>query len=315
MAVIWIDRLFPELPEIVAARSRHELVGPDDGALRHADAVIVGATRWDAAMMDRAPQVRFLARTGIGVDAVDLDEAARRGIAVTNTPDGPTVSTAEHTMALLFGVAKTIPQHQDRLRRQTGGYVPASTALELDGLTIGLLAYGRIARRVAMMASAVGMSVIAHDPFLREIDADDPAGTQLVGFDDLLARSDVLSLHAPLTADTAGLFDAARFASCKSGVLFINCARGGLVDHDALLDALATGQVVGAGLDVTDPEPLPAEHPLLAADNLIVTPHVASSTVVGRERMLTQALEQVLIGLDGTTPPHTVNGVELPAPS
>jgi phosphoglycerate dehydrogenase-like enzyme len=313
MAVIWIDRPFPELPEIVAARHRHELVGPDDGSLSDADAVIVGATRWDAAMMDRAPRVRILARTGIGVDAVDLDEAARRGIAVTNTPDGPTVSTAEHTMALLFGVAKTIPQHQERLRRQTGGYVPASAAMELDGLTIGLLAYGRIARRVAVMASAIGMSVIAHDPFLTAIEADDPAGTEWVSFDDLLGRSDVLSLHAPLTPDTAGLFGAETFASCKTGVLFINCARGGLVDHDALLDALRSGQVIGAGLDVTDPEPLPGDHPLLGADNVIVTPHVASSTVVGRGRMLTQALEQVLIGLDGTTPPNTVNGVDLAA--
>jgi D-3-phosphoglycerate dehydrogenase len=313
MAVIWIDRPFPELPAIVDARSRHELVGPREERLSDAEAVIVGATRWDAAMMDRTERLRILARTGIGVDAVDLDEAARRGIAVTNTPDGPTVSTAEHTMALLFGVAKTIPQHQDRLRRQTGGYVPASTAIELDGLTIGLLAYGRIARRVAVMASAVGMSVIAHDPFLTAIEADDPVGTEWVGFDELLARSDVLSLHAPLTADTAGLFDASTFAKCRKGVLFVNCARGGLVDHDALLDALRSGQVVGAGLDVTDPEPLPADHPLLTADNVIVTPHVASSTVAGRERMLTQAFEQVLIGLDGITPPHTVNGVEVSA--
>ncbi len=315
MAVIWIDRPFPEIPAIIEARSRHELTGPDDAALADADAVIVGAARWDASMMDRTPRLRVLARTGIGVDAVDLDEAARRGIAVTNTPDGPTVSTAEHTMALLFGVAKTIPQHQDRLRRQTGGYVPASTAMELDGLTIGLLAYGRIARRVAVMASAVGMSVIAHDPFLTTIEADDPAGTEWVGFDELLDRSDVLSLHAPLTVETAGLFDAATFARCKNGVLFVNCARGGLVDHDALLGALAAGQVVGAGLDVTEPEPLPADHPLLVADHVIVTPHVASSTVAGRERMLTQALEQVLIGLEGTTPPHTVNGVEVTPPA
>lgn len=309
MAVIWIDRPFPELPEIAAARERHEVVGPDDTALEAAEAVIVGGARWDAAMMDRAPRLRVIARTGIGVDAVDLEEATRRGITVTNTPGGPTVSTAEHAMALMFSVAKTLGPHQDRLRRSTGGYAQASTAMELDGLTLGLLAYGRIARRVAVMASAIGMSVIAHDPFVT-ITEDDPAGTEGVAFDVLLRRSDVLSVHTPLTAETAGLFDAEVFSSCKPGVLFVNCARGGIVDHDALLEALRSGQVVGAGLDVTDPEPLPADHPLLSADNVVVTPHVASSTVAGRARMLTQALEQALIGLEGSVPFHTVNGVK-----
>ena len=305
MAVIWIDRPFPELPIVIEARTRHEVVGPDDGDLARADAVVVGGARWDAAMMDRTPRLRVLARTGIGVDAVDLDEAARRGIAVTNTPDGPTVSTAEHAIALLFAVAKTLPAHQRRLREQTAAYALASTAAELDGLTIGLLGLGRIARRVARIAAAIGMEVIAHDPFLGVID-----DVELVDVEALLARSDVLSLHAPLTPDTAGLFDAAMFDRCRPGVLFVNCARGGLVDHDALVAALESGQVAAAGLDVTDPEPLPADHPLLAMENVIVTPHIASSTVAGRERMLVQALEQVLIGLDGTTPPNTVNGVE-----
>lgn len=309
MALIWFDRPFPEVPAVAVARRHHELIGPDDARLVEADAAIIGGAQWDGAMMDRAPRLRFLARTGIGVDAVDLDEAARRNIVVTNTPDGPTVSTAEHTLALLFAIAKTLPQHQDRLRRQVGGYVQASTAVELDGLTIGLLGYGRIARRVGAMAAAIGMSVITHDPFVTAIDPSDPAGARWVDFEQLLAESDVVSLHAPLTSESAGLFDAAVFERCRPGLLFVNCARGGLVDHDALVAALATGRVAAAGLDVTNPEPLPADHPLLALDNVIVTPHVASSTVAGRERMLAQALEQVMIGLGGATPPHTVNGV------
>lgn len=305
MAVIWIDRPFPGIDAIVEAQERHEIIGPDDARRAEASAVIVGGARWDAAMMDGVPQLRVLARTGIGVDAVDLDEAAKRGIAVTNTPDGPTVSTAEHAIALMFATAKTLPVHQARLRRQDGGYALASTALEFDGRTLGLLGFGRIARRVARIASAVGMNVLAHDPFL-----DGAEGVDLVGFDELIERADVLSLHAPLTTETERLFGADVFARCKPGVVFINCARGGLVDHDALVDALGSGQVAAAGLDVTDPEPLPADHPLLAMENVIVTPHIASSTVVGRERMLTQAVEQVLIGLDGTTPPNTVNGVD-----
>lgn len=306
MAVIWIDRPFPELDAIVQARNQHEVVGPDDARRADAAAVIVGGAQWGAAMMDEVPRLRVLARTGIGVDAVDLDEATRRGIAVTNTPDGPTVSTAEHTIALMFAAAKTLPAHQARLRRHDGGYALASTGLEFDGRTLGLLGFGRIARRVARIASAVGMNVLAHDPFLSE------AGeAELVGFDVLTERADVLSLHAPLTTETERLFDADVFARCKPGVVFVNCARGGLVDHDALVDALRSGQVAAAGLDVTDPEPLPTDHPLLAMENVIVTPHIASSTVVGRERMLTQAVEQVLIGLDGMTPTNTVNPVNL----
>lgn len=305
MAVIWIDRPFPELPIVGRARETHEVIGPDDERMAEATAVIVGGARWAAEAMDRVPDLRVLARTGIGVDAVDLDEAKRRGIAVTNTPDGPTVSTAEHAIALLFSVAKTLHAHQRRLRLQEGGYALQSTAQELDGLTLGLLGFGRIAQRVARIASAVGMHVIAHDPFVSQAE-----GAELVEFDELLSRSDVLSLHAPLTDDTAGLFNADVFAACKPGVLFVNCARGGLVDHAALVAALESGHVAAAGLDVTDPEPLAADHPLLSMEQVVVTPHIASSTVAGRERMLTQALEQVLIGLEGTTPPNTVNGVE-----
>lgn len=314
MAVIWIDRPFGDLAMSLADAERHELVGPDEDRLHEADAVIVGGVTWGPAMMDRVPGLRVLGRTGIGVDAVDVAEATRRGIAVVNTPDAPTVSTAEHAIALLFATAKTLPRHQGRLRKQTGRYALLSTAIELDGLTLGLVGYGRIARRVARIASAVGMQAIAHDPFVWETDADDPAGTEMVEFEELLQRSDAISLHAPLTPDTAGLFDSAVFDRCKHGVVFVNCARGGLVDHDALREALHSGQVSSAGLDVTDPEPLDAEHPLLQRDDVIVTPHIASSTVAGRERMLTQALEQVLIALDGTMPPHLVNS-ELRTPT
>ena len=285
-------------------------VGPDETRLDQAAAAIAGGVRWDSERFDLAPNLQVLSRTGIGVDTVDLDEAIRRGVQVTNTPDGPTVSTAEHTIALLFAVAKTLQPNQDRLRRQTGDYTAASSATELDGLTLGLLAYGRIARRVARIAEAVGMNVITHDPFLTTDAVNSGGGeaaVQLVGFDELLSRADVLSLHCPLTDDTAQLFDADMFARCKPGVIFINAARGGLVDHDALLAALDSGQIRSAGLDVTDPEPLPGDHPLLHRLDVVVTPHVASSTVVGRQRMLTMAIEQALMALRGETPTHLVN--------
>ncbi|MDH4277667.1 MAG: hypothetical protein OEW83_06235, partial [Acidimicrobiia bacterium] len=300
--ILHIDRPFDESVVRSVVGSDVVLLGPDD-PLEAADGAIVGAATWDARRFDTAPALRVLARTGIGVDAVDLAEATRRGILVTNTPDGPTVSTAEHAIALLFAVAKTLPHHQQMLRDATGTrlrtYTATSRAVELDGLTLGLVAYGRIGRRVATMAAAVGMRVVAHDPFLTpDAVADDPTGVELVGFDELLAESDVISLHCPLTEESRRLFRAETFARCKPGVIFVNAARGGLVDHDDLLAALDSGQVMAAGLDVTDPEPLSPEHPLLHRLDVIVTPHVASSTVIGRRRMLVMALEQAMLALD-----------------
>lgn len=287
---------------------RVEIVGPGDERLAEAMAAIAGGIRWDAARFALAPRLRVLARTGIGVDAVDLDEATRRGVLVVNTPEGPTVSTAEHAIALLFAVAKTIGPHQDRLRRAAGRYAESSTATELDGLTLGLLAYGRIARRVARIAAAVGMRILACDPHLDPADlAEDPARPELVDLGQLLARSDVLSLHAPLTPETERIIDRQALARCRPGVIFVNAARGGLVDHDALVDALDSGQVRAAGLDVTDPEPLPPGHTLLQRENVIVTPHIASSTEVGRDRMLSMAIDQALQALAGRRPTNLVN--------
>lgn len=298
MSIIHIDRPFGDL-----RIEGHELVGPDDSRLDEAVVAIVGGVTWDAARFEKAPHLIGLCRTGIGVDAVDLAEATARGVAVTNTPDGPTVSTAEHAMALLFAVAKTLGPHATRLREGTGGYAALSTAIELDGLTLGLFGYGRIARRVARIAGGIGMRVIAHDPFVWATDDH----TELVEFDALLAESHVLSLHAPLAPDTADTMNDESFAKLAPGAFLINCARGGLVDHDALVRALDSGHLAGAGLDVTDPEPLPSDHTLLHRDNVIVTPHIASSTVVGRQRMFDQALEQAHLILEGIKPTELVN--------
>lgn len=305
--VLHIDRPFDEDVVRSVVGPDVALIGPEE-PLASAHGAIVGAAVWNSTRFDTAPALQVLARTGIGVDTVDLVEATRRGVMVTNTPDGPTVSTAEHTMALLFAVAKTLPHHQQMLRGAAGSYAANSRAVELDGLTLGVIAYGRIGRRVATMASAVGMKVIAHDPFLTaEAVAGDPAGVELVELDRLLATSDVISLHCPLTDESRRLFRAETFARCKPGVIFVNAARGGLVDHDDLVAALDSGQVMAAGLDVTDPEPLPPDHPLLHRLDVIVTPHVASSTIVGRRRMLVMALEQAMAALDGSTPTHLVN--------
>jgi len=163
-------------------------------------------------------------------------------------------------------------------------------------MTLGLLGLGRIARRVAVVGQAFGMSVIAHDPFLDTSPVD---GVRLVDQNELLSDSHVLSLHAPATAQTHHLLNEETLRSMRPGSYVVNCARGPLIDHDALLRAIDSGHLGGAGLDVTDPEPLPADHPLLHRDNVVVTPHIASSTAVGRRRLYEHAFENALAVLDG----------------
>jgi phosphoglycerate dehydrogenase-like enzyme len=281
-----------------------EVVGPSLDDLAAAHAALVAGRLWDAAMMDSAPELRVLARTGIGIDNVDLAAATERGILVTNTPDGPTISTAEHAIALVLAVAKRVTICQRRLRDAEGDYHRRHEALELSGATLGLLGVGRIGRRMAAFGQALGMEVIATDPY---VESADVGLVELVDLPELLARSDVLSLHAPLTAETRHRIDAAALALMRPGAVLVNCARGGLVDHDALVTALESGHLGGAGLDCTEPEPLPPDHPLLHRDDVIVTPHVASATDAGRLRMLEMAIEQVTMALDGQRPTHLCN--------
>lgn len=296
---VFFDR--PPLAEALSELDRaHEVIGPDLSEWSSAHAAIAGPMRYDGAHLDAAPELRIVARTGIGVDSVDLDAATARGVVVCNTPDGPTISTAEHAIGLLFAAAKRIDRTQADLRAATGGYPDRSPAVELAGLTIGLVGYGRIGRRVAHIAEAIGMHVVVYDPFA---DVDRPAAP----LDELLATSDVISLHLPLSDDTRHLLDARRLALVARGTILINCARGGLVDHDALLDALDDGRISVAALDVTDPEPLPPDHPLLGRDDAIVTPHVASATFAGRMKMSVAAIRAVNDVLVGRRPDHVCN--------
>jgi D-3-phosphoglycerate dehydrogenase len=176
--------------------------------------------------------------------------------------------------------------------------------MELAGKVLGLIGCGRIARRVGAMAAGIGMRVVAFDPYL---DAMPDGIDRAEALDDVLASADVVSVHVPLTAESRGMFDRARFAAMRPGAVFINTARGGLVDQEALLAALDEGRLAGAGLDVTTPEPLPVDHPLLGRDDVVVTPHVASATADGKVRILEAAVEQALTVLRGERPAHLVN--------
>ncbi len=303
---VFIDRPIPEGLEGLF-EGRVELVGPDLSAMVEAVAALAGAARWDGERMDHGPNLKIVSRTGIGYDAVDLAAATERGIVACNAPDSPTISTAEHAVALMMHAAKSLGANQGRLRREEGDYFTATAAIELADRTLGLVGYGRIARRVARVAKALEMEVIATDPVVVAGDLDPADSVELVSFGDLLGRSDVVSAHCPPPSDGSFIFDASAFAAMKPGVIFINTARGALVDQDALVAALDRGQVGSAGLDVTVPEPFPGDHRLQQRDDVIITPHIASATDLGKRRLFSHALENVMTCLAGERVPTCVN--------
>ena len=296
---LWSDR---SMPEGVTVPDDLELTDDID----QADAVVVGSRQqWDATVCRRLPRLKAVVRAGVGHDNVDAASCASVGVAVCNTPDGPTVSTAEHSLGLLLAVAKKIPSSARHLRAGMGGFRETHRAFELDGRNLGVVGFGRIGSRVGRYAAALGMNVLIHDPHLDGAGVT-PVG-EAVGLYELWQRSDAVTIHAPATEATRHMVNAEAIAAMKPGVIIVNCARGSLVDQEALLAGLESGHVAGAGLDVTEPEPLPADHPLLARDNVIVTPHVASTTVASSARIMSQALGQAVGWLRGGTPKHLLD--------
>ncbi len=288
-----------------------EMLGPGTAnpeapfeALGRANGILAGSWKYTDEVMAMAPELIVIGRMGIGVDSVDLEAATRRGVAVCNAPTAPTISTAEHAVLLILVTAKNLDSARSLLRSGADNMYQRHEGVELAGKTLGLVGLGRIARRVAAIAGAMEMNVIAHDPFVE----DAPHGVSMASsLDEALAVADVVSVHVPLTEMTYRMFDDVAFARMKRGAAFINTARGGLVDQDALLRALRSGAVRCAGLDVTDPEPLPADHPLLAHDRVVVTPHVATATDGGKAKNFAGAYRQVVAVFDGKRPDHLVN--------
>ena len=274
-----------------------------------AQAIIASSQlRYDNALLDACPNLRLIARTGIGVDNIDLDAATVRGVVVTNTPDGPTESTAEHTVAMLLALAKRLKPGNDNLA--AGRWGPRTGVIvgsEVQGKTLGLIGCGRIGRRVAEICRlAFQMRVLAYDPYL---DASSAAthGVTLAPLDEVIAQADFLSLHTPATPETIGLMNAARLAAMKPGSYLLNLARGSLVDEAALLAALERGHLAGAGLDVFAAEPLAAANPLRTHPAVVATPHSASVTQEGRRRMEEMAMDRLLAFFQGERPADIVN--------
>jgi D-3-phosphoglycerate dehydrogenase len=274
-------------------------------ALAGVDAVIVrSATRIDAEALAKAPNLRVVARAGVGLDNVDVEAATKAGVMVVNAPSSNTVSAAEHAVGLLLAVARNVPQAMASLK--AGEWQRSRfTGAELYGKVAGILGLGRIGELVAQRLAAFCMQVIAYDPYVPTARAAQ-LGVRLVGLEDLLAEADFISVHLPKTAETSGLIGERELRLVKPGVLIVNAARGGIVDENALALALKDGRVGGAGIDVFATEP-PADSPLLAFPNVVVTPHLGASTHEAQEKAGTQVARSVRLALSGEFVPDAVN--------
>ena len=261
-------------------------------ALQGCEGLIVRSeTKVNADLLDAATGLRVIGRAGVGVDNIDVPAATIRGVVVMNAPDGNTITTAEHTIAMLIALARSIPQASSSLK--AGRWDRKKfIGVELQGKTLGIVGLGRIGRVVASRARAMGMSIVAYDPFIAPEQARD-LEIELAPLDEVYARADFLTVHTPLTSETRGLIDREAISKMKNGARIINCARGGLVDEEALYEALTNGSIAGAALDVFSQEPPPADYKLLQLDQVIVTPHLGASTKEAQEGVAFTVAEQM----------------------
>jgi D-3-phosphoglycerate dehydrogenase len=262
--------------------------------------IVRSETRVTGNVLNAGKALRAVGRAGVGVDNIDVDTATRRGVVVLNAPGGNTVSTAEHAFSLLLSVARKIPQADASVR--SGSWSRTNfQGVELYNKVLGVIGMGRIGGELSRRAIAFGMRVLAYDPYLSAARARSLQVQLMDELDDLLAGADFISLHTPLTNETRHLLNAERLKQTKRGVRIINCARGGLIDEEALVNALQSGQVAVAALDVFEKEPLPADSPLRGEANLVLTPHLGASTAEAQESVgieIAQSIRAVL--LEGT---------------
>ncbi len=300
--VLLTDHIAPEAVITLASFGGIETVSmgtPSPSELLHIipdfDAVVVRSpTRVNAQVIERGEKLRFIGRAGVGVDNIDVDAATRRGIVVINSPRSNTISTAEQTLALMLAVAREVPRAH--IAVATGSWERDSfQGRELFGKTLGVVGLGRVGREVAKRAAAFGMTVLGHDPVVGESDAR-ALGAHWVALPALFAESDWVTLHVPLLETTRGLVDARAIASMKKGVVIVNCARGGIVDENALADALESGHVAAAALDVFEQEP-PGRSRLFSHPRSVFAPHLGAATIDAQRRVATDVAESIGLAL------------------
>lgn len=268
--------------------------------------IIRSGTKITAELIEAATNLKVIGRAGVGVDNVDLDAATRRGVLVMNSPDGNTLSTAEHTCAMMQSLARHLPQAHASLK--SGAWERNKfNGTEIFGKTLGVIGAGKIGRAVAERMRGFGMNVLAYDPMLNHAVAE-RLGIALVSLDELYAQSDLITVHTPLTEETNGLLNRETFAKCKKGVLVVNCARGEIINEADLLEALASGQVGGAALDVYSAEP-PGPHlrPLIEHPNVVATPHIAASTKEAQFKVAEEVTAELIEALQGRSVRTSVN--------
>jgi D-3-phosphoglycerate dehydrogenase len=281
---------------------------PLDESIAAYDAIVIrSGTELTAELIERAERLKVIGRAGVGVDNVDVDAATRRGIVVANAPESTVVSAAEHAIGLLVALVRHIPQAHAALKEGRWER-SAHGGIELEGKTLGVLGFGRIGQQVARRAIGLGMRVVAYDPFVAKDRFRELGAERADRPEDLLAAAEFLTLHLPLTPETVETIDTAAIAQMPDGARLVNAARGELVDEGALLEALQSGKLAGAALDVFSSEPYSG--PLLELDNVVVTPHLAASTEEAQDRAGVIVAEQVAAALDGEL---VTNAVNIPA--
>ena len=319
MKVAITDYSFPnlEIEESILRPLGHEIVAWKEKRpatelpqlLADADAVITQFATVNADVIASMRQAKVIVRYGIGVDNVDLEAAKARGIPVCNVPDYCIDEVADQTLAFLLATTRQVVPNTLRIRQGTWGLATSIDRMRaLRDLTVGVVGFGRIGREVVTRLKAFKCQVLVHDPVVAAGEIESLGG-RATTLRELLSQSDAISLHCPSTAETRGMMNRDSFATTKRGVILINVARGDLVDSAALTEALQTGQVSAAALDVFAPEPIPADHPILKMENVIVASHIASCSVPAVRKLRETAANLTLMALNGEPLPNVVNGV------
>jgi glyoxylate reductase len=293
---IWGQELPPKPSELVM------LLDKADGA------ITLVTDKIDGPVLDAVPTLKVVSNFAVGYDNIDVEAATKRGVAVCNTPGVLTETTADFAFALLMAAARRIVEGADYVRAgkwQTWGPT-LFLGRDLHGATLGIVGFGRIGKEMAKRARGFDMTILAYDTY-HDDDAAKELGVTYVELDELLERSDFVSLHSALTDETRHMIGKRELELMKPEAILVNAARGPVVHTDALTEALENGQILAAALDVTDPEPIPADHPLVKSDKCLIVPHIASASVATRNKMATLAVQNCLAVLRGETPPHCVN--------
>ena len=290
--------------ELVDGERRDE---PLEDVAADADGLLVMYEEIDEELIDRMTECRVISRTGIGVDNVDVDAATERGTYVTNVTDYCIDEVSDHTIAFMLALQRKLVFYNDQTRAGGWDVTAGRPMTRLGEQALGLVAFGNIACEVGRKASALGMDVLAWDPYLDDAEIEEGGATPIDDLEELLARSDVVSVHPPLTPETEGLLSTNEFEAMKDSAFVLNVARGGIVDESALADALEAGEVAGAGIDVLAEEPPSDSHPLVDRDDAILTPHAAWNSTQSVRELREKAAMNVRTALEGDVPPYLYN--------